>query len=183
MDFGSPDLLQPTPATPPAAKPAPKLRPFGDVDATRSAIYDRVFSAASTLPPVTNQRHTLKLSNVKWADPGQFSKRQRKDAVLGGRTLGRRLRGTWELSDNATGNVLDTRRDAVVATVPHLTEGGTFVIDGSEYAVRNQQRLKAGVFTRRKDNGEVESHANILSGGPSHHYWLDPEKGVFNVRL
>lgn len=157
-------------------------RVFGDADATRSAIFDRVYSAASSLPAVSNKTHTLQLSNVEWVDPDRVTKRQRKEAVLRGETLGRRLRGQWTLIDNATGKPLDQRKQ-VIASVPYLTDQGTFVHNGNEYVIKNQQRLRAGVYTRVKDNGEIESHANVLSGGPSHRYELDPAKGVFYIKL
>ncbi len=173
-------MQQQTAITPPVA--APNLRPIGDVKATRAAIYDRVFKAATTMAPVSNQRHTLRLTNVAWADSDTFTKKQRKEAILSGRTMGRRLKGTWELLDNATQNVLDSKA-AVLATVPHLTEGGTFVDNGNEYALKNQQRLRAGAFARNKDNGEVETYTNVLKGGPSHRYFLDPEKGAFYLKV
>ena len=162
-------------------QPIPQLRDFDDARATRTAVYDNVFNAASTLPPVSNARHTLKLTNVAWGDEGRFTKSDRKKAVLTGGTLGRKLVGTWELSDNASGQVLDRKR-TTVARVPHLNEAGTFVHNGTEYAVRLQQRLKPGVFTRLRENGEIEAHANVLSGGPGHRYFLDPAKGVFYLR-
>jgi len=186
------NLMPPTPsnllsgAPAPVAAPPPtdeETREFGDTDATRRNIYDQVLVAAQGIEPVSNQTHTLRLSKVDWQDPDTFTLRQQKEAILGGRTLGRRLRGTWELVDNETGGVLDRRRQ-VVATVPHLTPRGTFVHRGNENTLRNQQRLRGGVFTRVRENGEIEAHANILPGkGVSHRYFLDPEKGVFYVRL
>lgn len=180
--------ILPDPSFPqPVPKPAPQeeepeMRRFGDPIATRRAIYDRVFQAAQEMEPVVGQTHTLRLSNLNWADPEEYSKRKRKEAILSGQTLGRRLRGTWELVNNETGEVQD-RTDKTVARIPYVTGSGTFVHRGNEYAIKNQQRLRAGVFTRVKDNGEVEAHANILRGGPSHRYFLDPAKGVFYMRL
>ena len=177
------NLLAPSPAVRPPSLATPEgLRSFGDVPATRKAIYDTVFQTASNLQPTSNQQYTLRLADVNWADPDHFTKKQHKEAVLGGNSLGRRLKGTWELLENASGKVVD-RKTGVVARVPHLTDGGTFIHNGVEYSLTSQPRLKAGVYTRRKDNGEVESHANVLANGPAHRYWLDPEKGVFNVKI
>jgi DNA-directed RNA polymerase subunit beta len=167
-----------------APKPkAKKYREFSDVDATRSNIYDQVLDAAKNVEPVKNQLHTLRLSNVGYVDPEKHSKAAQKHAILTGGTLGRRLRGTWELLDNATGEVLD-QKHSVLATVPFLSERGTYVNSGNEYTLRNQQRLLPGLFVREKENGEIEAHANILPGkGVSHRYYLDPEKGVFHLRI
>ena len=80
-----PDLLSgPGPIAPPAAPPKPKepagLRNFGDIDATRKAIYDNVYDAALNLKPVSNLKHTLSLRDVQWMDGDTFSKKDRKEA-------------------------------------------------------------------------------------------------------
>jgi len=158
------------------------LRNFGDIDATRKAIYDNVYDAALNLKPVSNLKHTLSLRDVQWMDGDTFSKKDRKEASLRGDTLGRRLRGTWVLTDNNSGKEMD-RRPMTLFKVPHLTEGGTFVNKGNEYALVHQSRLLSGPFTRTKENGEIETHTNVLAGGPSHRYWLDPEKGRFFIKM
>ena len=80
------------------------FREFGDVDKTRQNIYNRVLQAAQSIEPVSNQRHTLRLSNVDYQDPDIFSKKDQKLAILSGLSQGRRVKGTWELVDNETGN-------------------------------------------------------------------------------
>jgi DNA-directed RNA polymerase beta subunit len=171
---------------PPAHKDKPaepvRLRAFGDAAAARHEIYHQVFDAASTLPAVSNKTHTLKLTNVRWVDPAQRSHREENETLLGGRSLHRRLAGQWELSDNATGKVLDKRRQ-VILRVPHLTDNGTFIRNGADYILRHQERLKPGIFTRVKENGELEAHVNVLSGGPSHRVGLDPGSGVFKINI
>lgn len=166
-----------------APRPAPRMREFGDALAARQQVYDNVLDAAGGIEPLKNDRHTLALKDVGWIDPDHYPRKKRKEAVLTGETVARRLRGTWELSDNLTGKVID-RRQQVVARVPYLSSMGTFIHRGNEYTVNNQQRLRAGVFARVKDNGELESHFNIMPGkGVSHRYFLDPEKGVFKLRV
>ena len=180
---GDMSILPPKPKPQFTAPPIDQLRSFSDVNATRKAIYDSVFNAASNIKPITNDKHTLRLSGVRYIDPETYSNKQHKEAVLGGKTLGRRLKGTWELVDNATGNVIDNR-DQVLANVPYLTKYGTMVHNGSEYTLTSQQRLKPGIYTRIKANGELEAHANVLPGkGISHRYMLDPEKGVYKLKL
>lgn len=161
----------------------PDFREFGDVKSTRNRIYDNVLKATQNIEPISNDRYTLRLSNVKYMDPEQFSKKEQKAAILNGQTRGRRLGGTWELLDNATQQVVDAK-NAVLMSVPFMTERGTFINKGTEYTLKNQQRLLPGVYTRIQANGEIESHANIMPGkGVSHRYFLDPEKGVFKIRV
>lgn len=173
--------LGPAPPAPPPA--VPEMRAFGDSLATRNNIYADTLAAARELPPLEDDNYRLSLAEVDWADPERFSRRRRKEAVLTGDTLARRMRGTWELFDKRTGRVVGRRRQ-VVAAVPYMSSMGTFLHRGNEYTVNHQQRLRAGVFARRKDNGELESHFNILPGkGVSHRYFLDPESSLFKIKL
>ena len=154
----TPNLLEPdassllTPAVPiPAPVPlAPPVdyREFGDTDKTRSRIYNNVLDAARNIQPISNERHTLRLADVDYQDPDRVSKRDQKAAILNGLTRGRRMRGTWELVDNQSQEVID-RKKAVLMTVPHLTERGTFINNGTEYTLKNQQRLHPGAGQRR----------------------------------
>jgi len=163
--------------------PPPVRRKFTDTAAIRRNIYDKVLQAARDLPPVANQRHTLRLTDVDYQDPEYVSKKQQKQAILNNLSQSRRLRGTWELVDNETQEVVD-RKPSVIARVPYLTERGTFINNGVEYALKNQQRLLPGVYTRRQENGEVESHINPKTGtGPAHRFFLEPEKGVFKIKV
>lgn len=176
-------LSGPLTKSPPGPVDSNSLREFGDFRKTRQAIYDNVFDAVANLEPVANKKHTLRLSNPQWADPERFTRKQRKQAVLTGGTLARRMKATWELVDNETGGVID-RRTQVIARVPYLTSMGTFVHNGNEYTLSHQQRLRAGVFARRKDNGEIEAHINIIPGkGLSHRLYLNPEKGTFYMKV
>jgi hypothetical protein len=166
----------------PAHAPA-GLRAFGDAAAIRSRIFDRVKEAAGKIPPVSNQRHTLTLDDVGYEGAQRYGKADWKKAILGGRSLGARLRGTWTLRDNATGAVIDQKR-STVATIPYLTDHGTFIQNGSEYTLAHQLRLRPGVFTRRQANGELEAHVNVMPGqGAAHRIFMEPETGVFRLKV
>lgn len=167
----------------PQAPVQPEMRQFGDAKLTRQYIYDETLRAAQAIDPIEDDNYSLRLTGVDWQDPERFTRKQRKQAVLAGETLARRLKGTWELHDKRTGQLVE-KRNQVVGAVPYLSSMGTFVHRGNEYTVNHQQRLRAGVFARVKDNGELESHFNILPGkGVSHRYFLDPDKGVFKVKF
>ena len=159
--------------------PSQDARDFDDVPTLRKTIFNRVLETAQTLPAMENARHRLSLVDVGYEGPEEVSKAERKKAVLEGRTLARRMRGTWLLSDLATGKTLDRKR-TTVAQVPYLTDSGTFVHNGGEYVLSNQLRLNPGIFTRIKENGQIEAHANLLPGeGLAHRYRFDPEKSLF----
>ena len=161
----------------------PVLRDFTDPLATRKAIYDKVFASASSLPAVENAKYSLRISNVAWADPEDVPLVEQKQAVLGGTSLARRLRGTVSLIDKATGAPVD-EKTTTLAHVPYYSPRGTFVLSGVEHVMSTQARLRAGVYTRRRENGETTCHVNALPGkGSSHHYYLDPSTGVFKMEM
>lgn len=176
-----PPVIQTPPDKPKSS--LPQMRPFHDPKITRQYIYEDALDAARNLPAISNDKHTLTLKNVEYVDPDHFTKKQRKEAILQGSTLARRMRGTWELTDNTTGKLLDSRHQ-VVARVPHLDDMGVFLHNGNQYTLNNQQRLMGGAFARQKENGELEAHVNVLPGqGHSHRYFFDPESNVFKMRF
>jgi DNA-directed RNA polymerase beta subunit len=165
-----------------AAAPMDNYDPT-DPPTMRKRVFDSALNAAQTMQPVTNARHTLRLSGVAYADPDYFTPRQRKEARLTGGSLGRRLRGTWELLDNATGQVLDNRQ-MTVARIPYVTDDGTIVHRGNEWSVGSQFRLRPGIYTRRKTNNELEAHVNVLPGkGRTHKIRLDPASQTFYAEV
>ena len=124
---------------------------------TRAAIFDRALEAARAIAPISDGRLELALERVDYEDSDTVSKAEQKAAILEGRSPGRRLRGDWVLRRVADGVELDRRR-ATIASVPYLTDDGTFVRNGISWVLANQMRLRPGVYARVKDNGELESH-------------------------
>lgn len=157
-------------------------RALGDVGATRQSIYANALKAAQEFQPVSNARYVLELGDVDYDGPEMFTKADEKRAILEGRSLGRRLRGTWRLRANdPTGQVIDQKR-TTLASIPHMTPRGTFILGGNEYSLSHQMRLRPGIFTRVKESGELESHVNVARGF-GHRYFLDPETGVFRIQF
>lgn len=176
-----PDAIPDMPGMP--APPPPPPRAFGDVHNLRQNIFNQALTSAQSIEPIKNDMYTLQLGNVQYAGPETFAKADQKRAVLTRGTLARRMQGTWTLVDNKTNQPIATRQ-TTLAHVPYLTDSGTFVNKGVEYTLAHQLRLRPGVFTREKDNGELESHVNTLPGkGRSHRYFLDPQTGIFNIQI
>jgi DNA-directed RNA polymerase beta subunit len=170
-------------------KPKPVFDPevdgrgLDDVDALRAAVMNNVRDAVSAKFPIENQKHLLRLSNVAYDSEEPISLRDQKRAILSRRSLSRKLNGTWELVDKATGEVVDSRK-ATVARVPYMTQRGTFIYNGKEYAVANQMRLQDGVYARAKGDGTYESHFNLMSGtGRAFRVGMDPATGSFNLNI
>lgn len=163
--------------------PAPPGRPVDDPAVVRSAIFDRALGAVRALPPVTSATHTLRIANPAYDGPDNVGTADYKRALLTGDTLARRLRGDVELVDNASGNVIQSKR-LTLAAVPYYTDAGVFVNRGTKYAMANQQRLRSGAYTRIRDNGEVETHINVAPGqGVPFRVFLEPSTGIFKAKI
>lgn len=140
----------------------PELFDPADPATVRQQIFDQSLHAVRNLPPIENQQFALRLTNADYArDDRPFSAAEEKRAILEGRSLARTIRGTWELADKATGQVI-AQRQAAIARVPYLTRRGMFINRGSDISAINQLRMLPAVFGRVKENGELESHFNAL---------------------
>lgn len=161
----------------------PPVRGFTDVSALRKGIYDKVREAYASSYPIENQQYRVELTDVDYDDDEPAGYDRQKKALISGRSLHRSLSGNWRMIDKATGQVIDERRSRI-AQVPHVTERGTFIYNGNEYSMANQLRLKPGVYTRRKENGELESHFNVKPGtGTGFRLYMDPDTGVFRAKI
>lgn len=126
----------------------------------------------------------LELKDLKYAGPERFTEKQIQDALLNDRALTRRLRGTVRLVDEESNKVLDERKNLTLAQVPYLTDMGTFIHNGSNFAATMQSRLLPGSYTRRRDNGELETHFNSRPGtGPAIRVTLDPQTAQFRLKV
>lgn len=127
---------------------------------------------------IQNKNTFVTFSGVK-VNPKGFSKEQQKNAILGNRSLGVPVTGTINLHDKESGKIIE-KKTMRLASVPFYTERGTFINSGNEYAIGNQFRLKPGVYTRVKENEELEAHLNIQAGtGRSFRILLEPQTGIF----
>ncbi|KKN22198.1 hypothetical protein LCGC14_0917720, partial [marine sediment metagenome] len=162
----------------------PTMREFGDVPATRQLIFDNVLAAFKDRYPVSNERYTLELADLKYRAPKDFNPADQKKAIMRGRTLGWNMTGQWRLVDNATSKVVDKMKSQLVMQVPYLTDRGTFIFNGNEYTVASQMRLRPGVYSRVKENGLIEAHFNVKGGtGPSFRVHMEPETGIFRMHV
>ena len=161
----------------------PPMRRFGDYAGTRQSVFANALSAIKALPPVENSRYRLQITDPVYQGPEVASLADHKNALLEGRSLSRRIVGNYNLIDKATNTIVDSKR-ATIAAVPTLTHQGVFVIDGSASALSHQLRLLPGIYARRKQNGAVEAHVNVMpGGGVPHRINLEPETGVFRVSV
>lgn len=82
-----------------------------------------------------------------------------------------------ELELKKDGKVID--RDTVtVMQVPEVTQRGTYIMRGNEYAFPYQKRLVPGVYTKKRPDGTAESWINT-DGGASYVVWQKPTGMIY----
>lgn len=126
----------------------------------------------------------LELGDLKYADKPRYSLEEQREALMKDATLARRLRGTVKLIDVETNKPIDIRRNVTLARVPYLTERGTMIHNGTDYAPIMQARLLPGAYTRRRNNGELETHFNVRPGsGTAMRVTLDPVTAQYRIKV
>lgn len=155
------------------------LYSFDDIPRIRSTIYDSVKNAVASAFPLEDDNFRLEVTDLDYDGDEVVDPKTEKEFILSGYTLARPLRGVLRLVDRKTGQVVSQSKKRLAA-VPHLTNRGTFIVNGVEYGLINQARLRPGVYTRVASTGEFEAMVNV-AGGFGHRYVLDPSNGVFYV--
>jgi len=145
-----------------------------------AALKEGVKTSISSTFPQVGEKNTLDLEDIEITDDiNEADYTGQKDAKINGRTWGVPVHATMVLKDNKTGKVLDRRRQKI-ATLPKVTNRYSYVVQGSEYQIDGQWRLRPGVYTKVKENGELDSFFNI-KGRPLH-VGFDPKERKFNIQ-
>jgi len=157
------------------------LRRMNDYDSVRTNILTAVSGAFARKFPIENDQYAIYLDGLKYPDQ-KYDVRDEKKALLSNGGLTVPLYGKIKLYDKINKEFID-EKDGVLARVPWVTHRGTYINNGNEYAVvAGQQRLKPGIYSRRKDNGELEAHVNVMAGtGAGIRMFMEPETGVYKL--
>jgi len=147
------------------------------------AIKSRFLQSVQGLFPLDGKEHGLRLRKV-WVEdklqPDDYA--SQKKARLNGRTWAVPVYADLDLFDKESGRVIDKERKFRIASLPKMTDRGSFVVGGNEYQVQNVLRLKPGAYTRIQENGSLESQVN-LARGKNFKVLLDPKTGIFTMRI
>jgi len=164
--------------------PPPVLRGFDDIAGQRDQIYAAGVKGIQTMKPVANATHRIEIADVGYDDgPFEPLPQDEKKALLQQGTLHRPLKGTVRLVDQATNAPVDEQR-VTLAHIPHLNRQGLFIRSGVLWGLRNQLRLRPGMYTRKKKSGEIETHVNTKPGtGRGFRILLEPESGLFKMEV
>jgi DNA-directed RNA polymerase beta subunit/DNA-directed RNA polymerase beta' subunit len=117
--------------------------------------------------PIDGKIRGIRLERV-WVEdkmnPKDFSSQAKVKSAEG--TWGAPVYATLVLTDKVTGKTLDRKDKVRLFNLPKLTDRFSYIVNGNEYQVHNQLRLKSGVYTLRKQNGELKTQVNLARGKP-----------------
>ena len=154
------------------------MRSFDDINQLRQSIIDGAISGLSKIEPVEQGGYSLTIRNVSY-QPVPFSAHDVKNAMFRKETLAWPIKGYVEFR-TPQGQVIS--KQTTLAFIPYLTNRGSFIIDGVEYFVSNQQRLKPGIFVFNRLSGEPVAHINVAAG-KAHRYIFNPSNKVFYFNI
>lgn len=120
-----------------------------------------------------------------WVGDGKFSGVDLDDiqeARQTKTTLSAPIYASITLIDKATQQPLDRNEKVRIGSIPVLTRQGSFVVNGNGYNVLNQLRLRSGVYTFGKQNGELVTMFN-LKKGKNIELSYDRDKGGIAMRV
>ena len=146
--------------------PLPKhVRGFFDPEKTREWVHTKALNTfQKKLNKLESPTYRLKVTGLSYnmpEHPPTYAEQNR--AIMEKRDLSNPLRATFQMIDKKSGSIVDTKT-TTIAHIPWLTDRNTTILNGSEYVVSAQQRLKPGVYTRVKESGEIEAHVNVVPG-------------------
>ena len=145
-----------------------------DAATRREHLREKTVKGLEGLFPLVGRDTVLHAENVR-VKPASYSSNDQKTAILHGRTLAEPVVGDLVLRDK-DGKVLERKANHILAHLPYFTERHSMIVGGNEYEVPNQLRLKPGVYTRERGNGEFEAAFN-LSKGDNFRLSMEPETG------
>ena len=140
-----------------------RLYPLDDFGAIRQQLFDNVKTAVQRRFPMRNDRYTLAVEDVDYDDPEDIGADEQKRLLLEGGSSVRRLRGRWVLRRASDDSVVSRSKRMTLMRVPRMTDRGTFIKGGREFAMTNIMRLVPGVYCKGKDD-EVTAQFNIRQG-------------------
>lgn len=147
-----------------------------------NSIKKSAVDAVKEIFPIEGKIRTIRLDKV-WVDDTQDS------TDYSSQTASKNKESTWgapvyaalTLLEKAGGKEVDKVAKVKLFTLPKLTSRFSYIVNGNEYQVQSQLRLKPGVYTLRKQNGELKTQIN-LARGKNFDLAFNERTGVFYIQ-
>jgi len=150
-------------------------------EVVKQSVYDKVKEVLQSQFPMDTGKYIVKLSNLTVV-PRELSHAQQKTILMAKGNASDSVFADITVFDKAKNKDVVHIKKHKILNIPFFTNRYTFIVDGNEYNIVNQLRTKSGVYTRRKDNDELESSFN-LEKGANFKLIMDPKTGVFKLNI
>lgn len=117
-----------------------------------------------------------------YVEPEQLDAASYNKTKVSGRTWKTPMYADISLKDSNTGKLIQKKEKMLIGYIPDITPVGSFLIQGSEYYVPTQFRIKPGVYTRERNDGLLESWFNTAKGR-SMKILFDSDKEDFKINI
>ena len=155
-----------------------------DSSYVRDSLEAKVIDSLASSFPLEYGNIRLEVGNIKVPNKKTYTLAEQKDALLKGNYLSNSVKGDLYLYDKNTNQLLDSLKGKTLLHLPYYTQRGTFIHNGNEYNTLKQMRLRPGIYSRKKSNGELESQFNIQRGtGNGYRISLDPSTGIYKFNI
>jgi len=153
-----------------------------DLHGQFEAVKKSSIDALKEIFPVEGKKRSLRVENI-WVEddisPTDFASQAAMKNKEG--TWGVPVYASMVLIDKETGKTIDKAPRVKVFNLPKITDRFSYIVKGNEYQVTNQLRLKPGVYTLRKQNGELKTQVN-LGRGKNFDLGFNEANGLFTIQ-
>ena len=153
-----------------------------DVEKQFEDIKNAAIDSVKSIFPVRGKKRTLLLDNV-WVEDnkGITDFKDQANTKRRGGTWGVPVYASFKLILNANNKVMDQNKKIRLFLLPKPTGSRfSYIVNGSEYQVSSQLRLKPGVYTVRRDSGDLKTQVN-LARGKNFDLVFDEASGIFKI--
>jgi DNA-directed RNA polymerase beta subunit len=127
----------------------------------QTKLKDAIESKHST---IQGRKQSLHISNVHFDElPEIDDYKVHKETLANKDTLAVNMYGTVALKDKE-GNLIEERKKVKLSRVPIVTNRFSFIVNGKEYIVHNQMRLRPAIYTKLNRLGEAQADFNLSKG-------------------
>jgi DNA-directed RNA polymerase subunit beta len=128
--------------------------------------------------PIKGTHHDVEITNLRVIEkPVDY--KSHKEALYKRSTLYEPIKADVIVKDK-NGNIVDQKKGHTVMHLPRMSWNNAFLINGNEYSFKHQLRTMPGVYTRQRENEELEASFNLAKGN-NFRVNMDPAKGLLNM--
>lgn len=131
-----------------------------------SAVKKNFAQSISKMFPINGKKNILEIGEISYDESktnlGDI--RSQEQAKHAEKTWGVPVYAEFVLKDKLTGQIINKTKQKI-ADMPKLTQRDTYIVGGGEYNSAYQWRLKSGIYSKIKENGQYETEFNLNGAG------------------